>query len=77
MPVQTPLAAAIFFTLWWVLFLAMLPLGVRSLHEDGNVPKGFDPGAPVAPRLWTKAGLTTIVTAVVWGLLMLVLKFMG
>ena len=76
MPVQTPLAMAIFFTMWWILFLAVLPFGVRSQHEEGEFPKGSDPGAPVAPMLWKKAGLTTVITSIVFGLFMLALKMM-
>ncbi len=51
MPIQTPLAVAIFLTIWWIVLFAVLPLGVRSLHEDGETPEGSDPGAPKAPML--------------------------
>ena len=35
MPVTT--AVAIFFLIWWVVLFAVLPLGVRSQHEDGEM----------------------------------------
>ncbi|MFV0280960.1 MAG: DUF1467 family protein, partial [Rhodoblastus sp.] len=56
---------------WWVVLFAILPLGVRSQHEneDGR-PMGTDPGAPVAPRLLMKAGLTTLVSAALFAGLM-------
>lgn len=48
---------------WWIVIFAVLPWGVRS-------PTEFVPGqatsAPVRPRLWLKAGITTIVAAVIW-----------
>ena len=77
MPVQTPLAVAIFFTMWWIILLTVLPLGVHSLHEEGEIPKGADPGAPIAPQLLRKAGITTVVTVVLFTSLMLAVKFWG
>jgi predicted secreted protein len=72
MPIQTPLAVAIYFTIWWIVLFAILPIGVRSAHEEGEeTPAGSDPGAPVAPGLWKKAGITTIVSAVLFGLFLL------
>lgn len=78
MPFPLPLALAIYFTIWWVTLLAILPFGVRSLHEEEghDAPAGADPGAPVAPRLWVKAGVTTIVSAAVFGVVVLVAKYM-
>jgi len=78
MPFSTPLAVAIFFTLWWVILLATLPLGVRSPEEEGiERPPGTDPGAPAAPQLWRKAGLTTILTVIVFTLVTLTAKYAG
>jgi predicted secreted protein len=77
MPFATPLAIAIYFTIWWIVLLAILPLGVRSLHEESeNAPAGADPGAPIAPRLLAKAGLTTIISAVVFAIVILVVRSM-
>jgi predicted secreted protein len=76
-PFPWPLALAIYFTIWWVTLLAILPLGVRSLHEEeqSDAPAGADPGAPVAPRLWMKAGLTTLASAVIFGLVVIAANF--
>ena len=41
----TPMAIAIYFTIWWIVLFAILPWGVRSQHEDGEVVAGTDPGA--------------------------------
>jgi len=51
---QTSVAVAVYFTMWWIVLFAILPLGVRSLHEEGDTPEGSDPGAPVAPMLLKK-----------------------
>jgi predicted secreted protein len=62
----TPMAIAIYFTIWWIVLFAILPWGVRSQHEDGDVVAGTDPGAPVAPRLLAKAIATTIVSTIIF-----------
>jgi predicted secreted protein len=64
MPVTT--AIAIFFLIWWVVLFAVLPFGVRSQHEDGEMPPGTDPGAPTIPRLGRKLLWTTLVSAVIF-----------
>ena len=66
MPFSIPLAAAIFFTIWFTVLFAVLPFGVRSQLETGNIVPGTDPGAPVAPRLLAKAIWTTLVSAAVF-----------
>jgi predicted secreted protein len=64
MPVTT--AVAIFFLIWWVVLFAVLPFGVRSQHEDGEMAAGTDPGAPVIPRLGRKLFLTTVVAGLIF-----------
>jgi len=64
MPVTS--AVAIFFLIWWVVLFAVLPFGIRSQHEDGEMAAGTDPGAPVIPRLGRKLLLTTVVSALIF-----------
>ena len=61
MPVTT--AVAIFFLIWWVVLFAVLPWGVRSQHEGGEIAPGTDPGAPAIPHLGRKLLWTTLVSA--------------
>ena len=56
---------AIFFVVWWVVLFAVLPWGVRSQHEKGEMLLGTDPGAPANPRLLRKAIITTLVAMIV------------
>ncbi|HML07634.1 MAG TPA: DUF1467 family protein [Xanthobacteraceae bacterium] len=64
MPLTT--AAAIFFLIWWVVLFAVLPWGIRSQHEGGDIPPGTDPGAPAIPNLRGKLLWTTFVSAVIF-----------
>ena len=61
-----PIGLAIYFTVWWVALFAVLPIGVRSQHEEADYAQGTDPGAPVAPMMLKKVLLTTLVSAVVF-----------
>jgi len=75
MPFSWPLAAAIYLTIWWIVLFAVLPLGIRSSEEaEEDLPEGADPGAPASPDLLKKAGITTVVSAVLFGLLVLFAK---
>ncbi|RAI38765.1 DUF1467 family protein [Rhodoplanes roseus] len=56
--------AAVYFVTWWIVLFAILPFGIRSQHEHGEISPGTDPGAPSAPALLAKAGWTTLVTTV-------------
>ena len=59
-------AIAIYFIIWWVVLFTVLPWGVRSQEEGGDVVSGSVPGAPVIPRLWWKLVWTTVVSGVVF-----------
>ncbi|KAB0269591.1 DUF1467 family protein [Microvirga brassicacearum] len=56
---------ALYFIIWWTLLFAILPFGVRSQAEAGEVTRGTEPGAPAAPALREKALWTTLVAAIV------------
>lgn len=64
---------ALYFIIWWTTLFAVLPLGVRGQWEDEVTP-GTEPGAPQAPGLWRKALINTILSAVIFGLVMLVVN---
>jgi predicted secreted protein len=68
-------AIAIYLTLWWVTLFAVLPLGMRSHHEDGRpVPGGGEPGSPVVHNMKRKLWTTTWVSAVLFVVLLGVLR---
>jgi predicted secreted protein len=76
--VSPAMAIAIYLSVWWTVLFAVLPFGVRSLHEsDADQPPGADPGAPIAPRLLRKALWTTLISAVISGLIYALMIYAG
>jgi predicted secreted protein len=65
----TSTVIAIYFIIWWVVLFAVLPWGVHSQQESGEVAPGTDPGAPVAHRIGRKLIYTTVVASVIFGIL--------
>jgi predicted secreted protein len=59
-------ALAVYFVIWWIVLFMVLPFGIRSQHEGGEVEPGTDPGAPVLPNLKRKALWTTVGATVVF-----------
>ena len=62
------LAAALYFLIWWIVLFAVLPIGVRSQYEEGSVVPGSEGAAPHAPMLLKKVVITTVVAAIVFGI---------
>ena len=61
---------AVFFVIWWLSFVAVLPIGTQSHHETGTeIVSGGDPGSPLMPRLGLKLILATLVALVMTALL--------
>jgi predicted secreted protein len=59
-------ALAIYFLVWWIVLFAVLPWGIRSQAESGDVVPGSDPGAPAIPHLTAKLVWTTIVATIIF-----------
>jgi predicted secreted protein len=58
---------AIYFVVWWTILFAVLPWGLRTQEEEGEVVMGTAASAPARPRLLLKAITTSIVAAVLVG----------
>ena len=57
---------AVYFIIWWLVLFTVLPFGVRSQHEAGNVTLGTDHGAPDQPQMARKFAITTAIAAVIF-----------
>lgn len=74
LPISITLAAGLYLVIWWLVLFAVLPFGVRTQVEADEVTSGTEPAAPLAPRLWTKVLVTTVVAAVVFAVVLYVIS---
>ncbi len=63
---------AAYVVIWWIALFTVLPWGVRPPDEP---EPGMAPSAPEKPRLWIKAGVTTVLAAALWGLLYVAVEY--
>jgi predicted secreted protein len=61
-------AFAIYFIIWWVTLFAILPIGVKTQAEHGDVTLGTTESAPMAAQLGKKVLLTTVVSAIIYAI---------
>lgn len=62
---------AIFFVTWWICLFLVLPFKVRNQVDEGSWVQGTERGAPSGIlKLWPKLLITTVLAAVVTGLLL-------
>lgn len=54
----------VYVMIWWVVLFTVLPWGVRP---PDKVETGHADGAPANPMLWRKAGITTVIATLLWG----------
>ena len=56
----------VYIIVWWLVLLTALPFGNRApeTSEPGHVES-----APERPRMWIKAGVTTLVASMIWGMI--------
>ena len=55
----------VYILLWWWVFLMTLPFGVKA---PDAIETGHATSAPAKPMLWRKAGVTTVIAAVLFAL---------
>ena len=66
-------AIVLYAVIWCLTFLIVLPIGQVHQHETGEVVPGTPASAPTEARIARKAIISTIVAAVVWlGIFMVV-----
>jgi predicted secreted protein len=70
-------AFAVYFIIWWVTLFAILPFGVRTQQEEGDVTLGTTESAPANARLVRTALATTVVSAVIFGAYLVMTEVYG
>lgn len=59
-------AIVLFAVIWFVTLLVVLPIGLRTQEEAGEVEPGTPASAPADPRIGRKLVWTTVVTIALW-----------
>ena len=70
MPVFT--AIVLYVLIWWTVLFAVLPFGTRPV-ADADPDTGWR-GAPARPLMARKLLATTLVSAVLWAVAMLIIR---
>ena len=68
-----PFGVAIYFICWWIVLFAVLPFGVKTQAEEGDVVPGTPKSAPGLPLLLRKFLITTVIAGVVFAFIYMVL----
>lgn len=60
------LGIATYFVIWWVALFAVLPFGIHTQHELGDIVPGTEPGAPARPRILLKVAANTVFSGLIF-----------
>lgn len=75
---MNPIAiVGIYFVVWWLVLFAVMPFGMHTQDDDGDVVLGTARSAPVRPNLLKKAIAATIVATLVVGALVFAVDYFG
>lgn len=68
---------AIYFILWWVVLFAMLPFGLRTQDESGEISPGTEPSAPSGSHMLGAVIRTSIVSGVIFAAFYVAVVYYG
>lgn len=69
------LGLALYFVIWWTVLFAVLPFGLRTQGEEGEVVPGTPDSAPARPRLLRVFLINTLVAALVFAMVWAVMVY--
>ena len=61
---------AIYFIVWWLCLFVVLPFRVRNQSDEGEWVEGTERGAPSFARMLPRVLVTSLLAAIVTGLLL-------
>ena len=70
-------AIVLFAVVWFLTLFVILPIGIRTQGEDGNVAPGTPSSAPSNPEIRRKLAWTTAVATVIWAIICSVIIWGG
>jgi predicted secreted protein len=62
----------IYVNLWMIIFFMVLPFGITNQIDSQDYQKGTDPGAPVESRMKKKILITTLISTVIFSLILVI-----
>ena len=65
-------AFVLYVMIWWTTLFAVLPFGTRPV-DDADESTGWR-GAPERPMMWRKLLATTVISLVLWGIALAVIR---
>lgn len=69
------IAIGVYFICWWLVFFMVLPIGNRVPEDVYDRNPGLADSAPENPRIWLKAGVATIGSALLLGIVHVVIQY--
>jgi predicted secreted protein len=66
---------AIYTFIWWITLFDVLPFGVRTQHEDGNIVPGTPESAPAQQRMVRIFLINTLVASVVFAIVYVIISY--
>ena len=67
-------AIVVFLMIWWTVIFCVLPLGQSTTQEDAEEGEYLAPGAPKSVNMKQKVILTTIISVILWGIVITVIE---
>lgn len=68
-------AFVLFSVIWFMLFLMILPMRLKTQGENGDVVPGTHASSPENPQIKKKAKITTAITLVLWAIICYLIIF--
>lgn len=60
------LSLATYFIVWWLTLFMVLPFGIKTQEEEGEVVPGSAESAPAMPNLLKKGLITSLIAGVIF-----------
>lgn len=68
-------AIVLYAVIWFMTFLIVIPIRIQTQGDLGQVVEGTHAGSPEVHNLRKKAKITTLFSAVLWGILFSIITF--
>ncbi|MCG6857383.1 MAG: DUF1467 family protein [Salaquimonas sp.] len=57
---------AVYFVIWWLTLFMVLPFGVKTQQEEGEVTLGTVPSSPERTRLGLKLAINSVIAGIIF-----------